>query len=339
MTDSPVISKPLLIPKKYFRTAFWSLLIGMALYIGIAIATDFDAVKDALVQMGAAGWGLVLGLALLSFLLRFLRWQMYLKKFGYSVPVGYSLAYYIGAFTFTTSPGKAGEAVKSLYLKRHGVAYTDSLAALFSELFLDVVAVVLLAMLAGLAFEQTRAAVIVMALLAIALLPLIHSRYLQNFLMKQGERRNSGAVHKLLISLAGLLRSSAVLLRSGPLYTGLAIGLLAWGVNGLAFWVVLQHLDIGIPMLVAISIVAISLLAGAASFLLGGLGSTEAVMGLLLLASGADTTQAVAATLIYRLGTLWFAIALGMVCLIVLGAKPWTPNDRPSAEIPVGDHT
>jgi uncharacterized protein (TIRG00374 family) len=212
------------------------------------------------------------------------------------------------------------------------------LAALFSELFLDVVAVVLLALLAGLAFEQTRTAVMVMAVLAVALLPLIHSRYLQTFLLQQGERRKTGAVHKLLVSLAGLLRSSAVLLRSGPLYTGLAIGLLAWGVNGLAFWVVLQHLDIDIPMLVAISIVAISLLAGAASFLLGGLGSTEAVMGLLLLASGADTTQAVAATLIYRLGTLWFAIALGMGCLAGLGLWPWTHDDDPD-ELPVGDNT
>jgi len=174
-------------PKKYFRALLWSLLIAMALYLLAALATDFDAVRAAIASLGADGWGEILALAVVSFLLRFVRWQYYLKRLGHTVPVGYSLLYYVGAFTFTTSPGKAGEAVKSLYLKRHGVGYTDSLAALFSELFLDVVAVLLLAMLGGLAFEQTRVAVVVMALLCVLMLPLIHSRRLQRWLEHRGQ--------------------------------------------------------------------------------------------------------------------------------------------------------
>ena len=60
-------------------------------------------------------------------------------------------------------------------------------------------------------------------------------------------------------------------------------------------------------------IYAVSLLAGAASFIPGGIGSTEIVMGLLLAASGADNSIAITAPLISRLSTLWFAVAVGFI--------------------------
>ena len=306
------------IPKKHFRTLAWSLLIAMALYMAVALASDFGAIRDSVLDIGLQGWGFVLALAMFSFLLRFIRWQMYLAQFGHSVPVGYSLAYYVGAFTFTTSPGKAGEAIKSLYLKRHGVGYTNSLSAMFSELFLDVVVVILLSLLAGLAFADTRPVVIGMVLLIIPALPLIHSRRLRTFLGERGARTRAGLVRKVLVSSAELLRSSSRLLRAKPLYIGLGLGILAWGSTGLTLWVILHFMNIAVPLLIAISIAAISLLVGAASFISGGLGSTEAVMGLLLILSGVSPAHSIAATLIFRLGTLWFAIALGIVCLLVL---------------------
>ena len=60
-------------------------------------------------------------------------------------------------------------------------------------------------------------------------------------------------------------------------------------------------------------IYAISVLAGAVSFIPGGLGSTEAVMGLLLVLVGAEPATAIAATIICRLATLWFAVVIGVV--------------------------
>ena len=74
------------------------------------------------------------------------------------------------------------------------------------------------------------------------------------------------------------------------------------------------------------------MLAGALSFLPGGLGGTEVVMGGLLIAFGADGATAVAITLLCRLATLWFAVALGGLAVAVLGLSGQAP---PKAEIPV----
>ena len=71
--------------------------------------------------------------------------------------------------------------------------------------------------------------------------------------------------------------------------------------------------DISIGVLAGVY--AIAMIVGALSFLPGGLGSTEAVMMLLLLSVGVENSAAVSATLICRVTTLWFAVALGLFAL------------------------
>jgi len=119
--------------------------------------------------------------------------------------------------------------------------------------------------------------------------------------------------------LLELLTTSADLLKSGPLYLGLLLGLLAWFAEGYALYVVLDLMGASTPVYVAAGIYGVSVLAGAVSFVPGGLGGTELVMGSLLVLSGVDAPTAVSAVIICRLATLWFAVAIGLV--FVLGIE------------------
>ena len=96
------------------------------------------------------------------------------------------------------------------------------------------------------------------------------------------------------------------------------LGLIAWGAEGVAFFFILDALAVPTSAALAVGIYSISVLAGAISFIPGGLGSTEAVMVILLKLVGATTPTAVAATLICRLATLWFAVAIGGITLAIL---------------------
>ena len=69
-----------------------------------------------------------------------------------------------------------------------------------------------------------------------------------------------------------------------------------------------------------ISIYSASVLVGALSFVPGGLGGTEAAMEVMLTASGVDMPVAVAAVLLCRLATLWFAVIIGGA---VMGWLAW----------------
>lgn len=321
------------LPDKLLWPFLWSVLAGMALYGALVIAGDLHTVWSAVIKLGLVGWLGILALSLINYGVRFGRWQRYLARLGYRVPPGPSLAYYIGAFAFTTTPGKAGEAVRSLYLKRHGVSYVHSLAALFAERFIDVVAMVLLASAAAIAFPEARWPVVALTGILLVVLPLVHSDSVHRFLDRQRGRLRSQRFQAVGAHLLNLLRSASALLRSGPLYAGLALGLIAWGAEGVAFHIILLSLDVHVSVALAIGIYAIAILAGALSFIPGGLGSTEAVMGLLLVLAGADTATAIAATLICRLATLWFAVAIGLV--VVVGLEIRLKRDKAGRLSPV----
>jgi len=303
---------------RLMRPLLWSILAAMAIYVGSVIACDFNAVGESVAQLGFTVWAIVLSLSLVNYSLRFVRWEIYLGHLDCRIGTLRSLAYYIAGFAFTTTPGKAGEAVRSLYLKRHGVTYVHSLAAFFTERFVDLVAMVLLALVAALTFPEYQWPVLVITVLVIASLPLIHAESVHALLYRYVEKLRSNKTRSVGKRLLDLLTSASKLLKPGPLFVGVVLALIAWGAEGIAFHLILESLGVDTSIGLAVGIYSASVLAGALSFIPGGLGSTEAVMVLLLKLVGADTATAVAATLICRLATLWFAVVIGGIVLAIL---------------------
>jgi uncharacterized protein (TIRG00374 family) len=301
--------------RRLYRAFYASLFVGVALYAASVAVGDLQAVGAAMGAMGVAGWGLVLGLSLVNYGLRFLRWQGFLIRLGHPVPGIPSALCYLGGFAFTTTPGKAGEAVRSLYLKRYGVGYSDSLAALFVERLMDLTAIMLLSALVVSAFPPSRVPVALLALGLLSLLPALRSRTLMHRADRWRRDLKRPRLREGIGHLIRMLGQSARLIENRPLYVGLGLGLLAWGAEGVGLYLILILMGVDIAPTMAIGIYSVSILVGALSFIPGGLGSTETAMGLMLTLAGADLSTAVSATLVCRLATLWFAVAIGLACL------------------------
>ena len=71
----------------------------------------------------------------------------------------------------------------------------------------------------------------------------------------------------------------------------------------------------------------VSTLGGAASMIPGGLGAMEAALIAMLTHFGLPVASAVAATVLIRLATLWFAVAMGLGCLIWLQLRVKLPAE------------
>jgi uncharacterized protein (TIRG00374 family) len=306
------------------RALALSLVVAATLYLVFILLTGYEAILTAVLRLGWSGWLLLLTCSLTNYLLRFLRWQYYLQALGHRLPISLNFLYYMSGFALTTTPGKAGETIRSVYLNSHGVTYSDSLAMFFTERFLDVVVVTLLAALSVLSFNEYGQFILTAAGALLLFLPLLRSRYLVAWLQALTLRISYARLRHLVLQLSNLLDSARSLLQWRRLYGGLGIGLLAWIVQGLAFYYILINLQVELPLYIAIAIYAISLLAGALSFVPGGIGTTEAVMGLLLLNNGSDEVTAVAVPLISRLSTLWFAVVLGLLASLRLSMHPRT---------------
>jgi uncharacterized protein (TIRG00374 family) len=95
-----------------------------------------------------------------------------------------------------------------------------------------------------------------------------------------------------------------------------AAALVAYGIQSLVFAAYVQALGADVGIARCVEIFASAMLLGAASMIPGGLGATEAALVYQLTQAGMPFADAVAAAIAIRLSTLWFAILLGILCLV-----------------------
>ena len=298
-----------------FRALLMIVLLSAAGYLIFSLWGGWREVLTAIGQVGFTGTAIALGLSLLNYGLRFLRWQKFLALLGHRVPTLESLRIYIAGFGLTILPGKAGEAIRSVFLKHHGVSYPESLAAFFSEHFSNLISMLLLAAVGLWVYPQAQPLVIIITVSVLSgLVVLQQTRWLKK-LKAAAQNKLPERPARLIGSTIEIILHSGRCFRPSMLVLGLAYGLIAWGAEGVAFHYILHALGSDISLQAALFIYAFSMLVGALSFLPGGLGGAEATMVMLLMLHQIGQPQAVAATIIIRLATLWFAVALGLISL------------------------
>lgn len=307
--------------RRRLRALSLALAAVAVLYLAAVLAAGWSEVAVALGRVGPWHWLGLLALSLVNYACRFARWQHYLTRLGHEVPWRASLAYYLAGLALTITPGKAGETIRSLYLRRHGVGVPHSLAAFVAERFLDLVVIALLASTALLALEVPGGFVLAAATAVVMGLLTLRTRRLARLLALAAQRLPGRRPRAVAGHAAALLAAARDLLAPAPLALGLGLGLVAWTAQGLAFVTILAALGLEVASAQAMGVYAVSLLAGALSFVPGGIGTTEGVMALLLAGLGAGTATLVAAPLISRLTTLWFAVALGLLAAARLGLR------------------
>lgn len=305
---------------RQWRLLWLSVAASAAGYLGFALWSGWHEVEAAVRHVGPGLILLSLLLSLFNYLLRAERWGLYLRQDLHPMPRLRNWHIYFAGFALTTTPGKAGEMIRSLFLKPWGVPLHHSAAMFFSERLADLVAILLLAF-AGLHDTPSGAPLLWVLLPALlAGLMLLRTPWPERLL-----RRLAGG-RETLFWLADVAASSRPFWRGGLLWRAQGLSCLAWLAEGVGAWCVMHALQPELGLSYGLFVYGFAMLAGALSFLPGGLGGTEATMTGLLVLKGMALPQAVAATVIIRLATLWFAVMLGLVALLSLPAVPADPR-------------
>jgi uncharacterized protein (TIRG00374 family) len=310
--------------RKLILAALGSVLLVAILYTLSVLYGGLDETAAEIGRLSGTTWAAVIALSLGNYLIRFLRWSRYLAEMapGQRPPGLHHGLIYTAGFALTTTPGKSGEALRSIYLDRYGVSVSASIACLFVERLLDLVAIFLLALLC--VFFFTDPDLLRMTLVAggaaLLLLLLLKNRHLLRRIGATARRLPFAPLLRQAGGHIGIMidRANAILQQPTLLYTGLVAGLVAWGLEGVGLFLIVAELDLAMSVVASVGVYALAVLAGALSFLPGGIGGTEAVMGGLLIAAGAEPHTAVAATILCRLATLWLAVLLGLLCMGIL---------------------
>ena len=278
---------------------------------------DFGGTVDKIRDLPVLYLFAALGLASANFLLRFLRWAFYLKVLKIDAPAGISALVFLSGLAMSITPGKAGELVKCYLLNsRTGAPVSRSAPVVVMERLTDVISVIILG-LTGFALLPMPVVVVLAVALVVSVAGLL-------FAVSRQASRLAGL--PILSRWSELLRDSQEgfkeLAAPRVMAAGVAMGVVAWFAEGLALWLVLKGIGSEIPLVRALPIYAAATLVGAVTALPGGLVGTEGSMLALLQQSGLTRAGASAGTVLVRLVTLWFAVAVGLVALLALRRVP-----------------
>ena len=294
--------------------------IAIIVLIGAAAIAMLGDVRQLALRLGGFAWpafAAALGLALGNYAIRFARWSMYLRRQAVRVPLGSSALVFGAGLSLSITPGKLGELIKSYLLHElHDIPATRTAPIVVAERVSDLIALLLLAIVGTAVYGIAAPVVIAAAALITSGLVLLAWPRPTRALIDLATR--PARLARFRRPLHDMYDGLAALCRPATLTTATALAVPAWACECIGFALIVnafpgEHVDLGLAMV----IYAATTIAGALSFLPGGLGVTDGAMAMWLARGAArvDQSAAVDATLLTRLATLWFAVALGVVCL------------------------
>jgi uncharacterized protein (TIRG00374 family) len=302
------------------RTLALAAAAGALFYVGFAAYSGFHKVVDALEHYAWATAAGALTLAAINYLLRFLKWELYLRRLGVRIPIRDSFGIFLSGFSLTVTPGKIGEVLKSYLLREaHGVPMARTAPIVVAERLTDLVALAALALVGvGALAGGERIAWVALALVGVAVAVVASERLAHAVINLVGAMPGVG---KLAPKLREFYGATKELLAPTPLVLATLLSIVAWLCECVAFWLVLRGFaGADASLKLCTFIYATMTIAGALSFLPGGLGVQEIGMVKLLIAQahGVSEPMAAAATFVTRLCTLWFAVIIGVVALVIM---------------------
>ncbi|NTU81735.1 MAG: flippase-like domain-containing protein [Chloroflexales bacterium] len=305
---------------------FASLLLGLAVVIGIGLVSD---VREVARDLRAFQWGLlpaILGFTALNYVLRWLKWEYYLRRLGCGDLVGHldSGLIFTSGMVMAVTPGKLGEVFKSYLLRRvNRTPVTRSAPIVLAERLTDGLAMLLLMALGLTLYPPARPAFALLVVGTLLGILVLQYRELSLAMINGTARLPMGA--RVAPRLHSIYESTRELLDWRVLLVSTLISFVSWGFECVAFYYVLIGLGSeGTPLLLlqATFIFAASTLFGLVSFLPGGLGVSEvSSVGLLVAIVGMSASGATTATILIRFCTLWFGVLLGAIALVWFGRR------------------
>jgi len=288
------------------------LILGFLIYVAFVFVVDL---RKTLAAGATFPWLLLPLVCLLSmgnYLVWLLRWNYYLRRLGIGIGGGASAIVFFSGLVMSITPGKFGELLKSQYVKNiNGTPRRRTAPVVLAERLTDLIGVLILAAFGVFRLNYGEIIFFIVLGVIVASLAVVSSRKLCMGILALASR--IPLVGKVAYKLEEAYDNISTLLRPAPLFSSTVLSLIAWGCESIGFYLVINAFPgVEIAYTDTLFIYAFAILVGAVTMLPGGLGVTEGTITGLLVLLDVPVAVAVAATLITRLATLWFAVFIGL---------------------------
>jgi len=302
-----------------------SILLGIAVFAGLSIYADFRDVLHSLSEFNWALLPLILFLTTLNYLLRFVKWEYYLRLIGVrGLSKRDSFLVFFSGLGMVITPGKVGEWLKSYLLREvHGTPIARSAPILVAERLTDSLALLVIAAAGVFVFGDFWQVFVAVAVGVVAIVAIARHRPTAHALLAFGHR--VPVLKRFVPQFEEFYESSYVLLSPRATFEMGLLSTVSWFFEVLGFYFTLVGLGLdhgGDLMLHSAFILPIATLASAVLFTPGGLGVAEgSIQALCQTLLHMSKSGAAVATLIIRIGTLWFGVIVGLIAFAILSRR------------------
>ena len=306
-----------MIKPRDINSKIWISLLLFGVFIlglvGIAAATGWQETLDAFSRLSLMQFSILLGLSLINYLFRAIRWHIYIDAMDIDLTFLSSARHYIGGFALTATPGRIGELIRLRWIWRETGRRPDSTGSLvLVDRAADLTAVGLVLAIAVATSTAGIQGGWTVAIISLVVAWLATRPALFRKAITLGWKA-FGVFPRLFAMLRRAATGLAVFSKPSVLIPTTICGMIGWTAEGVAFYILIIWLGGDIALPTALAIFFFAMLSGSATGLPGGVGGAEAALIALLTLFDIPLEIALPATAIIRITTLWFAIAVGMV--------------------------
>jgi uncharacterized protein (TIRG00374 family) len=319
-----------------------SVVLGAIVFVAISAYGDFNEVADSLEAFRWELLPLVLALSFTNYILRFFKWQYYLRLIGVrDFSTWQSALTYLSGLGMAVTPGKVGEWLKSYLLRElHGTPMSRSAPIILAERLTDSLGIVILGAAGLMVYGDAWPAFVAFLVLGGVVFAVVRHQPTAYWLLRRFERIK--LTSRFAAHAEEFYRSSYVLFVPVPLVSMTLLSTVSWGFEVLGFFMVMLGLGLDPSwdlLLKASFIMPAATLASALLLTPGGLGVAEGgIVGLSQVLLDLPKGPAAVGALVIRFGTLWFGVIVGIIALVLItrsmGALPNRPAPGESAPVP-----
>ncbi|MCL4373639.1 MAG: flippase-like domain-containing protein [Candidatus Marsarchaeota archaeon] len=285
-------------------------------FFGIAWFGGISKVLDIIATANLYVYALAFLSVFAGYLLRFVKWNYYLKKLGLKVPLKKNLIVYLSLYSMNITPGKVGRVLVAYTLNRVTKKKTTNLLpVVMLDIFTDFIGVGTLALIAAIYFHTY-----VLYIIAIDIVLMIPFLFLVSDWFYNIVKRLIRSEHVLkLFTLYGdeYFASQSTLNKPRVYAVSLAVSLPAAFLNAMALYFALIAIGFAPHIAGSAFIESSSMILGMVTAVPGNIGVTDgALVAFIGSAFHASSAISSAVTIMTRLATLWFGVILGGVLLI-----------------------
>jgi uncharacterized protein (TIRG00374 family) len=297
--------------------AFWLVLLLALGLLAFAIYSvgDWSEVWARLRAMSISSFVILLALALVNYLCRGVRWHLFSRQIGLPTRAWQNILHFMGGFAMSVTPGRIGELIRLRWINRStGWTLERTLPLALVDRAADLAAMGIVLALSLLLSSGGFVAGLVAASIAISVAYLITRPDVMHWLVVRVWKM-TGRWPRLF---ARMRRATDMLRRfKNPwtLISAMVLGVGGWLAEGYSLYLLLGWLGEPLGFWTANGVFVFAMLAGGSTGAPAGLGGSEAALAGLLTLNGVGLDVALTATIIIRITTFWFSVALGWIML------------------------